>query len=397
MRNTLSLHQTLKVFSFLSTPCFFIIFFAIIGGCNHDTSAKKKDIHKVGFVKAQPVSVSFSRTFVARLHATDHVTLYPRVSGHLIKRHFQEGSAVHKGQTLFTIDPIACQIAVEEAQAKLSGAQAKLVETQKNLERGKKLLSNNTISQEQYDQFDSQAKQSNAAVATAKAELKKTQLELSYTKIHAPFDGVMGKSHYSIGSLLNASDHTPLAEIINTDPIYAQFQINENDFLQHFRTNDTQQLAQQFRIELILSNETHYPHLGQLNYIDPVISQETDTILLRASFENASGLLRPGMYGTVKMVKKQSEQLAAVPKYAIQQGKQGTFLYILNDNSKLQRKNVILGPQIDNLQSIRSGIHIQDKVIVAGFMNARRGQKVNASEVESHNGIPSFPSDIHHK
>ena len=368
----------------------------MLTGC-HDTAAHKNNgATNVSVIPVKTAPVKFSKNFVVRTSATDSVDLLARVQGYITQRNFKEGSLVKKGQLLYKIDPTEFKIAVDKSQAQLESDKAKSVQAQKNLERGKALIKKKLISQENYDGLLSTVQQDKATVAVSQAALDQAKLNLSYTNITAPFDGMIGQTHYHVGSLVGPSEAKPLSEITSTNPMYVTFQVNEQDFLKNFSHKADQQVLNSHLVfELTLSDGTLYPEHGALNFISPTVNTDTDTITLRASFPNPKDVLLPGMYATMSVTNSQPKLLPEVPQIAIQHGKDGAFVYVTT-NGKVQEKVVSLGPQVGTLQSILKGIKAGDQVVVQGLLKIREGQTVKVTELQldaQGNIIPVSKSD----
>lgn len=360
-----------------------IISIFMLTGCNDASTQKNKAATNVSVISAKEVSVTPSKDFVVRTSAVDSVNLQARVQGYLTQRNFKEGSLVKKGQLLYKIDPTQYKISVKQAQAQLDSNKAKNIEAQRNLKRGENLIKKKLISQETYDGLVSISQQDKASAEASKAALAQAQLNLSYTDVTAPFDGMIGQTNYHVGSLVGPSDSNPLAEVTSISPIYVSFQVNEQDFLKYFpHTMNIQTLKKSLDFTLTLSDGTVYPEHGTLNFVSPKVDTDTDTITLRTSFANPNKKLRPGMYATMRVSDTESHTLPEIPQTAIQHGKDGIFVYVVEKNSKAEEKPVTLGPQINAFQSIMKGVNVGDKVVIQGFMKIKKGKTVNAKEVQ---------------
>ena len=353
----------------------------LLGGCTDHSTPMNRPTPVVGVIAVTSTSVKPSREFVVRTKEAKSVNLLAQVSGTIIQRNFTEGTAVKKGQLLYKIDPIQYKIALDKAQAQLDSDEARFTESLRNLKRGEKLNKQKLISVETYDGLVSTYKQQMAALEASKAQIAQAKINLSYTDIIAPFDGVIGITNYHVGSLISSSDVTPLAEIVSVSPVYVSFQLNEQDYLHYLpaaKSVDT--LKKQLDFTLKLSDGTVYPQKGTLNYISPKVSQDTDTITFRVSFPNPDNLLRPGMYATMKISDSKPLELRQVPQVAVQHGKNGAFVYLVNQGRVIE-KPIEPGPQKGNLQTVVKGLKAGDKVIVQGFLTIQSGQQVNAKEV----------------
>ena len=357
--------------------CLLFLSIFILSGCKQPPARRANTTPTVAVVNATTMKITRSRDFVARTKAVSSVNLVARVEGHLVKRNFIEGELVKKDQVLFEIAPREFRIAVNKAQADLDMNKAKAFESERNLARGSTLIKKKLISQEAYDALVSVDRQMKANLSAAEAALEQAQLNLSYTRIKAPFEGRTGLANYHVGSLVGPADSQSLAEIISVDPIYACFEVTESDFRKYLSNyQDVENLKSRLKLTLKLSDNSTYPVPGVINFIDPKIDSETDTVTVRASFPNPRSILRPGMYANLNITDTQELIQPVLPQIAIQHGKNGAFVYTVDDNNQVVAVPVTAGSEIGALQAIASGLTTANNVIVQGFMNIRNGSKV---------------------
>ena len=358
----------------------------VVAGCGKKSGETKSEtVTPVSVVAAGTTTVQPYRDFVVRARAVKSVDLSARVQGYLVQRNFVEGSLVKKGQLLFEIDPREYKVAADQARADLDQAKAKLLEANQNLARGKVLIRQKLISEESFDSYTSTAAQDRAAVEAAAASLEQARLNLSYTRIDAPFDGVIGETNYNVGSLITPQETTPLARVTTVDPMYVTFQVNERDFLNYFpEYSGIDDISSRLDFVLTLSNGRKYAQHGTLNYVDPAVDTDTDTVTMRAEFPNPSGLLRPGMYATMRVTDKKKRILPVVPQIAIQHGRNGPFVYTVKAGKAVSTP-VTPGQPSGTQQTIISGLNAGEQVIVQGFLKIRDGSavKITASDADA--------------
>ena len=344
--------------------------------------------------------------YVGRSEAVKTVMIRARVDGFLVKRNFQEGGMVKKGQLLYEIDRAPFQAVLKGAEAQLASSRANLINTEKNLERSKDLVKRGAISQSDYDLKVSQSAQAAAAVEAAKASLQTARLNLGYTRIKAPFDGEIGKSTYSVGNLVGPTSQ-PLATLTSMDPIYVKFQVNERQVVNYLSQkpevhtekstkahNSAMATKNRFNLTLKLPNGNVYDHPGTFGFANTQVDKTTGTLTLRASFPNPQGMILPGLYVTLQAESKEKTPMPVIPQSAVQQNQSGYFVLLVNKDNTVESRTVTLGRRIDAMWAVKSGLHDGDRIIVQGLQKARAGAKVtsNAVTVDSVTGAIAAPA-----
>ncbi|MFW5735280.1 MAG: efflux RND transporter periplasmic adaptor subunit [Oceanidesulfovibrio sp.] len=365
------------------------IFCVSCGGDDTAQSAEKKASQPVAqtkppevkAVRVQSSDVPTTVDYVAETQAQEKVDIRARVAGFLEERHYEEGSVVQKGDLLFTIDPSQYQQALNEAKAELARNQASLEKARKDQQRFKRLVDQGAVSQSEYDTRETQAKEYEATVESNKAAVMKAELDLGYTKVTAPITGRISRAKVEVGSLVGQGENTLLAEITSIDPMYVNFSISEQEYL-NFVKERKEKEASHPSFQLVLGDGDVYPHNGTVNYVDPSIDKKTGTLGLRMVFPNPNGMLRPGLFGRVRVTVKQYGESLLVPQRAVFDIQGMKQVLVAQDNGTLVSSTVRLGSQVGKYYRIESGLKEGDVVLVEGLQKFRPGMIVDP-QIES--------------
>lgn len=324
--------------------------------------------------------------YTGRFEAVELVDLRARVSGYLDSIHFKDGEMVQKGQLMFTIDPRPYQIAIEQAQGAVAKAEALATLAGLEADRAAKLVGNSVVSRATYDQRQQEKESADADVAEAKARLDKAKLDLTFTQIIAPVEGRTSNRRVDVGNLVmgDLDGATPLTTIVSLDPIYFVFDASEADYLRY------QQLARDGErqssrdapnpVYVRLTDETGWPHKGHMDFVDNVVDRSTGTIRGRAVFDNADQQLTPGVFGRLRIVGSGLYEAVMIPDEAIMADQSDKIVYVVGDDGTVAVRKLQLGPIIDGLRVVRSGLEGKERVIINGLLRARPGGKVTAKE-----------------
>jgi membrane fusion protein (multidrug efflux system) len=320
-------------------------------------------------------------SFVGRLSARDDVSIEARISGYLLSHNFTEGEVVEAGDLLYQIDPAEFEAQMARARAGLAKAKADDAVARQNYRRGEGLLPAGNISASEMDQLTAKKLGADASVASAKAQLKTAEVNLSFTRILAPITGRIGRNKFSTGDLVGPNSGT-LTTLVSVDPIQALFQLSEATYvsavLERMGSGSTLALADSvgdIRVLLELSNRKFYDQVGRIDYISNRISDDTGTLEARALIPNPDGQLKPGQYVRVVLEAETLVEALFVPQAAVQADQQGSFVLIV-ENGLVQRRNVILDERVDDRVVALQGVEEDDLVIVRGLQQVRPGQPV---------------------
>ena len=324
--------------------------------------------------------------YTGRFDATDTVEVRARISGVLTDVKFTDGSAVKKGDLLFVIDPRPFQRILDRDRAALQGAKVQLEFSQKDLERAKPLIANNTISQQVFDQRTQAVRTAEANVLSAEANVRSSELDVEFTQIRAPISGRISRKLVSEGNFITggSGSGTLLTTIVSTDPIYFYFDISEADFLKYKRLFEQGKRPSSREsanpIEVGLQGDSGFPIKGEMNFVDNRIDQNTGSLRERATFANPDGLLLPGLFAKARVIGSSEYNAILLPDVAIATDQSNRFVFVVSQDGTVGAKPVVLGPLVDGLRVIRSGVSTSDWVIVNGVQRARKGIKVKADK-----------------
>lgn len=327
--------------------------------------------------------------YSGQTHAVESVEIRARVEGYLEKIHFNDADFVKQGQLLFTIDPKPYQARLDEARANLATRQAELRLAVATLKRKQSAFEDQAVSEVEVIEAQALREQAAAAIDAARAAIETARLDLSYTQVRSPISGRIGRRLVDVGNLVGATEKTLLATIVNISPVYVYFNVNERDFLE-FEKSHRQNVPGNgvAAVFLGLSSDKDFPFQGKVDFTDNRVDPETGTILMRGVFDNAKGHLLPGLFARVRMPVRIEKQAMVVPEAALGIDQQGHFLLAVNDNNTVEYKPVQVGPEIDGMRVIDSGISDKDRIVVNGLQRARPGGQV-APEEETQASVDS--------
>lgn len=314
-------------------------------------------------------NLALSYEYVGQTAGSRDVEVRARVAGILLKRNFNEGGAVRRGESLYSLDPMPFQVALNRADADVASAEAKLAQATRTLARLKPLWDARAVSQREADDAASAEQVARADLKGAQARRAEAALNLSYTRVEAPLSGAAGRSQVSEGTLVSGPG-TLLTTITQIHPIKVRFGIAETDQLK-WRTEAAAghlklPAQEAFGVEITLADGRVYPHKGKLLFSDTRVSGTTGTVEAEAEVPNPDGVLKPGQFVRLRLTGATHPQALQVPTRAVLEGPQGKFVYVAADGKALP-KPVQVGDQIGDNWIINSGLAAGDAVIVDGM------------------------------
>ncbi|MET1027688.1 MAG: efflux RND transporter periplasmic adaptor subunit [Dongiaceae bacterium] len=354
-----------------------------LGACERSpaaTIASQPAAPKVSVAEVLQQPVNEWDEFTGRLEAPESVVIRPRVSGYIDNVAFHEGAMVKKGDLLFQIDPRPFQAEVNRLEAQLQQARANQVRTSSEASRGQKLFAGKVIGTEEADARDAAAVEAKAAVAAMQAQLDNARLNLGFTQVRSPIDGRVSRAELTAGNLVNA-DQSVLTSVVSTNEVYAYFDVDERVYLKYLELARKGLRSETSPVYLGLSSEDGFPHLGRMDFVDNQVNPRTGTIRGRAVFDNGDHQFTPGLYARLKLVGSGTYDAALIKDEAIGTDLGKKFVLVLAADNKVTYRSIELGPKLDSLRIVRTGLARGDKIVVNGLQRVRSGMKVDAETV----------------
>jgi membrane fusion protein, multidrug efflux system len=317
--------------------------------------------------------------FVGRFDAVDYVEIRSRVSGYLENVVFRDGALVSRGELLFVIDKRPYKAALDQAEASVISAQARLNFAENDLERAESLRRTGNIAEQLLDQRRQNFLIAKAELDRANGAVREARLNYEFTEIQAPLSGRIGRKLVSEGNVVNANS-TLLTTIVSLDPIYFYFDLDERSFLAYQRTLQMGSLSEASRNQLPvvvgLTDEKEFKRKGVLDFLDNRVDQATGTMRARASIENKDFFIRPGLFGTIEVPGSPQYQGILVPDEALGTDQDRRIVWVLADDNTVSPRVVRPGPRIDGYRVIREGLKGDETIVISGLQRIRPGAKV---------------------
>ncbi|MCF6435715.1 efflux RND transporter periplasmic adaptor subunit [Pseudoalteromonas sp. MMG022] len=326
-------------------------------------------------VKAYPVQSWF--TYTSRLEAVDFVQLRPRVSGNIAAVNFKEGQSVNEGDVLFTLDQRPFVVKVAELEALLANAKAQLSQAERDVKRAARLLKTKSISQEEVEQRRSLLSQHQANVMATQAKLDAAKLDLTYSEVKAPINGIVSRAELTTGNTVQAGTSV-LTHLVSNDFVYAYFDINERTWHKQFN-----QLRgdKQTQVVMQMLGDHEFEHSGVVDFVDNHINRQTGTLRVRAVFA-ATPQLKPGAFVRVRIAAEDVQQQVLVPEKAIGTDLKNRFVLVTDEQNVLQYRPVTLGERYGVMRAVVTGLKPGDKIAVNGPARVGPGMPIAPQMVE---------------
>lgn len=355
------------------------------------------------------------REFTGRTAAIESVELRARVSGYLMQSPrtkasgrsqdqaataktqdsdwqvtAKEGDLVTRGTHLFLIDPEPYRLVLDQSMGSLQAAQARLTQANQDLARSRELLGKDAASESEYDQAVASVAELRGQIENLKATAERNLLDLEYTKVESPIDGLLGRTMVTEGNLVVA-DTTLLTTVVSVDPIYVDFNVDERSVLDYRRRMVQGEVKSardtKISITMALSNEEEgYPHEGTIDFVDNRTDPDTGNTKMRGVFENPTGILSPGLFARVRTPFTEEHEAILIPSPAYAMDQQGRYVMVVDDENKVSRRSVKVGQIVGDQTVVTEGVQVGEKVIVAGLQGVRPGMEVTIKYHEAASG-----------
>ena len=359
----------------------------LTAGCNH-APAPAPGSKAIDVIVTQPITddVTDYQDFTGRLEALKIIDIRARVSGYVTEVPFKEGDEVKEGALLFQIDPRPYQADLNQAQANLKLAEADRKLQQKNIERGRRLVSTKAMAIEEYDQMVAASEKAGATVGAAEAARDRAKLYLDYTRVTAPVTGRVSRRFVDPGNLVNA-DNTILTTLVTENPIHATFDVDERTYLDLKGSSSPGQKGSwftgtQYPVLMCLANEDDFHQAGTVNFIDNRVIATSGTIRMRGIFDNPEGTLKSGMFVRIRLPIGMPYKGILIPDEALMSDQGKKYVFLVNGDRKVEYRSVEPGQALQGLRVIKAGLKEGEQVIVTGMQRVRQGAEVKAEPMK---------------
>lgn len=304
--------------------------------------------------------------FNGRVSAVETVELRPRVSGYVERVAYQEGQEVRKGDLLFVIDQRRYRAALDQALADLDRARSEARLAQAQSRRAQTLIDAKAISREEFEARSAATAQGGAGVRAAEAAVAAARLDLQFTQVRSPIDGRAGRAIVTEGNLAQA-DATLLTTVVSVDPVHVYFETDEQTFLRYSElARKGERAGTKNPVRVGLATDTGHPHTGTVDFIDNQVDPRTGTIRARAVLDNKARVFTPGLFARVQLEGSGQFKAMLIDDKAVMTDQDRKYVYVVGPKNAAMRKDVVLGPVVDGLRVVESGLGPQDRVIVHG-------------------------------
>ncbi len=350
-----------------------------IAACHKTAAPPAPPPPAVQVADVEQTDVPVYREWIGTLDGFVNADIRPQVEGYVRKQAYREGTYVGRGDLLFLIDPRNYKAVADQAKATLDRNIAALAKARLDVKRDRQLVAQQAIPQQQLDNDVAAELEAAATVESSRATLAQAQLSHGWTQVTSPIDGIVGIAQAQVGTLVNTS--TIMTTISQVDPIKAQFNISEVEYLRSAQGNHWAEPARgdDPLLELILGDGSIYPHRGTVVVTNRQVDPRTGTIAIQGAFPNPGNLLRPGQYGKVRAAIDVRKGALVVPQRAINELQGAYQVAVVAPDSKVDVRTVRAGEQVGNHLVVEEGLQPGDKVIVEGFVRVRPGMLVRAT------------------
>jgi RND family efflux transporter MFP subunit len=354
---------------------------ALLSACGQSNTYVAPPPPKVTVAHPAKEAVTHYLESTGNVAAVNSADLVARVPGFVSEIKYQDGASVTRGTLLFTIEPEPYKVKLDQAMAAEAAAASNLKVLQTAYQRQVSLLATGNTPQANYDQALSQRDSAQSSFDQAHASTVLAQINYDYTQVSAPFDGIVTARQVSVGEYVGGSaTPTVLATIVQRDPVYVNFTINEQDVLriraEIARRGLSREDLRKVPVEVGLQTDTGYPHQGTLDYAAPTVNASTGTLAARAVLDNSRQQLLPGYFMRVRIPESEKPDALLVPETALGSDQGGVYVLVVGPDDVVQQRKVEAGAVVDTMRVIENGLAADDRVVVNGMLQAIPGQKV---------------------
>ncbi|MFC5461101.1 efflux RND transporter periplasmic adaptor subunit [Massilia niabensis] len=369
MKNQHTLKAFRPLFAALATAGLLAATLAGCGEANSKAAAAAPPAPPVSAALVLEQPVAETQEFSGRLEAVERVEIRSRVSGFITAVNFKPGSEVKKGDVLFVVDPRPYQAEANRASAAAASARAKLELARRELARAESLLADKAIAKREFDEALAAQKELEANASAAQAQVESARLNLADTRVVSPIDGRVSKAEITLGNLVDPT--AVLTSVVSMKRIYASFDGDEETYL---RVGARAQQGTPVTVRVGLANEQGFPHEGRLEFVDNQLDARTGSVRMRALFENGDRTLVPGLFARVQLGAADSRKAVLISDRAVSTDQSRKFVVVVDATNKAEYRQVTLGPVIDGLRVVRTGLKGGEKIVVNGLQRVRPGE-----------------------
>jgi membrane fusion protein, multidrug efflux system len=374
-------------------PVLVLLFLSLLSAC--EEAPLEEVATRVVVTPVVQEDVTLYSNYVGQTQASKRVEVNPRVDGFLEDISFIEGSLVSKRATLYRIDASPFEAALDRNNAILTSRKAALAKARRDLARIKPLFEEDAASQLDYDDAIAEVQQGEAAVLQAEADVRNAQLDLNYTELKAPIDGLIGESKVDVGALIRASNAEPLTTISQIDPIHVYFSMSALDYLNARRRvtsrwedmkTEREGKALEGEVTITLPDDSIYRYKGKVGFTDPQVNPQTGTFAIRAIVPNPDRELLPGQYTRVRMPLEVRHDALLIPEESILVEQGGVYVYVVLPNNRVERRLIFTGPIVDGRMIAEKGLDAGEQIIIHGINKVLHGSladPVNTDDYEA--------------
>lgn len=352
----------------------------VIWGCSSSNSKEvvQTDTSQYPTVILEPRPITLHREYVGNIEAVRNVQIYARVKGYLEHIYVDEGQEVKKGQLLFRINSEEYQTELATATANLKSiiAEAKAMELELN--RVQDLVSKNVISQSELDVAKAKYEAMTAKIEAAKSAESSAAINLAYTNIRAPFDGIIDRIPYKMGSLIN--EGTLLTTVSDTKAVHVYFNVSEKEYLEYVKSN--RQNEDNGEVELILADGSEFPYKGKIETLEGEFDESTGSIAFRARFLNNEKILKHGSSGTVRLTNVIDSSIL-VPQKAVFEIQDKSYVFVVEDSNTVKTRAFIPKTRTGNYYVVESGLEAGDRIVYEGTQSLKEGQVIQTKIIKA--------------